>query len=368
MACFKMVYAVRRNEPMKILRKGKIAGYDGRTGHYWPSVARLPNGDLAAVWSGGRKNHICPFGKLMISCSSDEGKTWTCPDILLNSPLDDRDGGICVKGESVLVTTFNNTRKFQRESLHRWPDGRPEGEGAQIEAYLNSVTDEQEKEWFGSLCAVGDGRKLGTFRKIPLTSPHGAIVRKNEFLYVGRSFMDEEGVSPFGLEEGIYYMSSDDGVTWSSPVKAPPARDGAFLCEPHAFECADGSVFVAARSHAAGNYDEMSLYFNRIRNGNFEQWQPTGIVGAPPHFLRLNDGRVLLVYGRRKAPFGVRAKISSDDGASWSEEMCLSEDAPDWDVGYPSSVQLKNGNILTVWYQHCGTDRLASVVYQEWEI
>lgn len=352
---------------MKIVRKGTVAAFDGRTGHYWPSVARLPDGNLAAVWSGGRRNHICPFGKLMISYSFDEGKTWSCPGILLDSPLDDRDGGICVKGDKVLVTTFNNTRKFQRENLRRWPNGRPQGESELILAYLGSVTDEEEKEWFGSLCAVGDGKRFGKFRKLPVTSPHGPIVRGGEFFYVGRSFMDEEGVSPFGLEEGIYWTGSADGETWSAPVKAPSARDGAFLCEPHAFVCGDGSVFVAARSHAAGNQEEMSLYFNRIRGGTFGEWQPTGIVGAPPHFLRLQDGAVLLVYGRRKPPYGVCAKFSVDDGVSWGEEIRLCGDAPDWDVGYPSSVQLKNGNLLTVWYQHCGTDRLASVVYQEWE-
>ena len=46
---------------MKSVRKGIIAPFDGTFGNYWPSIARLPNGGLAVVWSGGRRNHICPF-------------------------------------------------------------------------------------------------------------------------------------------------------------------------------------------------------------------------------------------------------------------------------------------------------------------
>ena len=29
----------------------------------WPTVCRAPNGDLLAVFSGDRDEHVCPFGK-----------------------------------------------------------------------------------------------------------------------------------------------------------------------------------------------------------------------------------------------------------------------------------------------------------------
>ena len=69
---------------MKVLRKGIIAkgGYTFGQGNYWPSVARLPDGRLAAVWSGGRHAHVCPYGKVLISYSNDEGVTWTEPSWL----------------------------------------------------------------------------------------------------------------------------------------------------------------------------------------------------------------------------------------------------------------------------------------------
>ena len=75
----------------------------------WPSVARLKNGYLAATASGFRINHLCPFGKVVMSVSPDEGKTWSIPAIVFDTPLDDRDSGIVPFGESsVMVTSFNN--------------------------------------------------------------------------------------------------------------------------------------------------------------------------------------------------------------------------------------------------------------------
>ena len=81
----------------------------------WPSVTRLQNGKIAAVASGYRLQHICPFGKAVISYSEDEGETFTRPAPVIDTPLDDRDAGILPFGEkNVVMTSFNNTRRFQR--------------------------------------------------------------------------------------------------------------------------------------------------------------------------------------------------------------------------------------------------------------
>ena len=60
----------------------------------WPSVARLQNGRIAVVASGFRLVHVCPFGKAVISYSEDEGRTYTFPAPVIDTPLDDRDAGI----------------------------------------------------------------------------------------------------------------------------------------------------------------------------------------------------------------------------------------------------------------------------------
>ena len=45
----------------------------------WPTVCRLQNGKIAAVASGFRIDHVCPFGKTVIAYSEDEGESFTYP-------------------------------------------------------------------------------------------------------------------------------------------------------------------------------------------------------------------------------------------------------------------------------------------------
>lgn len=353
---------------MKVLRKGIIAkgGYTFGQGNYWPSVARLPDGRLAAVWSGGRHAHVCPYGKVLISYSSDEGVTWTEPSVLYDNSLDDRDAGIAVCGDKVVVTTFTNTRKVQRSFVpEMFPGPDNEEKRKSVYAHLDSITDEQEDRDLGAFCAAGDGTNFGKFRRVPLSAPHGPIVGEDgNFLYIGRAFVDADGTTR-GLPDGIYYMRSENGADWSEPVAAPPADDGAMLCEPHGFACDDGSVFVAARAHLGGH---ATMYFNRIVNGAFGKWYPSGIEGFPPHFLTLSGGGTLLVYGRRTQPYGIRAKLTKDGGRTWGEEMIINGDATRQDIGYPASVELKDGTIFTLWYEHFGEEWLGYIVYAVWEI
>ena len=75
----------------------------------WPTLTRRANGQLIVVWSGGREDHVCPFGRVDMMRSNDDGKTWTWPRTLLDSAIDDRDAGVLetAKG-SLLVTTFTS--------------------------------------------------------------------------------------------------------------------------------------------------------------------------------------------------------------------------------------------------------------------
>ena len=67
---------------MRIIEQPKtiIDNPDSIFGYFaWPTVARLYDGTLAAVCSGFRLRHICPFGKAVISYSRDDGKKTYVP-------------------------------------------------------------------------------------------------------------------------------------------------------------------------------------------------------------------------------------------------------------------------------------------------
>jgi hypothetical protein len=76
-----------------------------------------------------------------------------------------------------------------------------------------------------------------------------------------------------------------------------------------------------------------------------------GVWGLPSHLLRLRDDRLLMSYGHRRPPFGNQARISSDHGRTWSEPLIVSGDGAGGDLGYPSTVELGDGRLLTVWYE-----------------
>ena len=42
----------------------------------WPTVCARKNGELLAVFSGDRDEHVCPFGKVQMVRSADGGRTW----------------------------------------------------------------------------------------------------------------------------------------------------------------------------------------------------------------------------------------------------------------------------------------------------
>jgi hypothetical protein len=74
---------------------------------------------------------------------------------------------------------------------------------------------------------------------------------------------------------------------------------------------------------------------------------------VPGHLLKLQNGKVLLSYGNRiENQCGVEAKISADNGTSWSDTIRLAN-MPVWDGGYASSVERDDGMIVTAYYsQH----------------
>jgi hypothetical protein len=78
--------------------------------------------------------------------------------------------------------------------------------------------------------------------------------------------------------------------------------------------------------------------------------------GGPSHLTLLDDGRLLLVYGYRVRPYGIRARVSEDGGRRWGPELVLRQDGGSWDLGYPRTVKLPGGRMLVVYYLNRADD------------
>ena len=77
---------------------------------------------------------------------------------------------------------------------------------------------------------------------------------------------------------------------------------------------------------------------------SFRPWQDAGFQGHPHHALRLPDQRVLLVYGYRHQPFGIRARVLDAEctNATTAPEIVLREDGGTSDLGYPWATLMKD--------------------------
>jgi hypothetical protein len=72
--------------------------------------------------------------------------------------------------------------------------------------------------------------------------------------------------------------------------------------------------------------------------------------GAPGSLVAMADGRLVVVYGYRLKPYGIRAVVSEDEGGSWGPEIIIRDDGGSWDLGYPNAFEAEPGRIGAIYY------------------
>ncbi len=339
--------------------------------HGWSTVACRRNGQLLLVYSGGREGHVCPFGRVEMMRSDDGGRSWTWPRVLLDSATDDRDAGVLETTQgSILVTTFLSNyyeaslakaMELSSDSANAWPADRLE----RWQAVQRRLSDEQRKKaqavW--SIRSTDDGATWSSPIDSLVSSPHGPIqLADGRLLYLGNELWRNHRV---GACE-----STDDGQSWSW-LSGIPTRDGddrKQYWELHAVESADGRIIAQIRNHNQNNYQETLQSESSDGGKTWGQPHAIGVWGLPSHLLRLRDDRLVMTYGYRRAPFGNQLRISEDHGRSWSEPIVLSSDGVSRDLGYPSTVELADGSLLSVWYEHMKDNPYAVLRQARWSL
>jgi sialidase-1 len=75
-----------------------------------------------------------------------------------------------------------------------------------------------------------------------------------------------------------------------------------------------------------------------------------------------------MTYGHRRKPLGNQARVSSDNGKTWSDPLTLSSDGIGGDLGYPSTVELDDGSFLSVWYEKMKEPKVAVLRQATWKL
>lgn len=346
----------------------------------WPSIAKADDGALYVAASGLRNRHVGPYGRNVLFTSADEGRNWSSPRVVNDSPLDDRDTGIvCFPGSNrMLISWFAPVfrRLTSRQDLG--------DEGALLQPGFTWITDKAVAACFGSWVKVSEDGGLTWSNPIRsrLTAPHGPILLADgSLLYFGKVFT--ENPKEFGSGAGAIQAarSTDNGYTWEA-LGTVPLIDGTSeenYHEPHIVELEDGKLVGLIRVQNRGEEHSVeavgiptfSLAQTVSTDGGrtFSRAESLGFHGSPPHLLRHSSGALVAVYGYRLQPYGQRAAISTDGGSTWEYDYILRDDGPDHDLGYPASVELADGSILTIYYQKIGTAaEQCSLLWTRWRL
>lgn len=359
--------AAQNDSPSIRVLETKVISREPQYYNGWPTVARRKNGQLVVVWSGGRESHVCPFGRVEMMISRDDGENWSWPRVLLDTDIDDRDSGVLETSiGTLLVTTFTSlayeTILKQAIKDRSWPAER-------LAAWLavdDRLTPEERKSELGQwmIRSEDGGRSWSTRYRCLVNSPHGPIQRRNgHLLYAGKELWT--GAGRVGCCRSI-----DDGKSWEW-LATLPVRNGdqaARYHELHAVETTSGKLIVHIRNENPNNENETLQSESTDDGMTWSVPHPIGVWGLPSHLLRLRDDRLLMTYGHRRPPFGNQARISNDEGDSWSAPLIISGDGAGGDLGYPSTVELLNGEMLTVWYERLSDNSKAVLRQARWQL
>lgn len=145
-------------------------------------------------------------------------------------------------------------------------------------------------------------------------------------------------------DQAWFYRSRDDGRTWGEPTLISTGSN-----ETDLLPATDGRLLAASRSQAGGHLD-LFLSDDAGHTWTFGR-QLTGDGEHPAHLLLRRDGTIVLTYSiRHRGFFGIGARLSANAGRDWYSPATVLSFDDAFDGGYPSTVELDDGRLLTAYY------------------
>ena len=314
---------------------------------YFPVLVRTGPQSLAAVFRTGGP-HLGATGTLSVATSADGGKCWSDPRQVTSRWDDSRNPSLGVNADGELVLAFWKAR------LHAYQDDPTTG---------TRWAGTTENDRWATVPALFHTRRAGATWTEPepysstllsLASPYGRMLTAPDGALLMPVYGRARAPLPGKEDTSILLRSRDGGRTWGEETLVTHGyNETSYALVPN------GDLVAAARSddgHVA------VLRSSDIGRTWTEPVQLTRPGEHPADLTLLESGRLLMTFGRRIRPLGCGALFSDDGGVSWrtDEEVLLAGDGGEsFDLGYPSTVQLADGTIVTLLYYAAGSDMAA---------
>ena len=161
------------------------------------------------------------------------------------------------------------------------------------------------------------------------------------------------------------FASADGGNNWT--YRGCIAQDSSGVMrinEPALVVTPSGAVVALMRSQ--NGRDRLIEARSADGGRSWSTWRECAVVGHPFHPLKLPDQRVLLSYGYRHSPYGIRARILDPECSNIdeSEEFIVRDDGFCPDLGYPWAICLDDSTVLIIYY-FCGVDTIRHIAATE---
>ena len=312
----------------------------------WPNLTLMPDGSIiATIFS--EPTHGMWEGYLECWISKDGGKLWN----FLSIPAPHVPGTI--NGNMAAGVTHSGALVVLcRSSSNIAPRGKPE------------LTDKSKSHSMPpKACRSEDGGKTWSIIEIKPPSQDNNLVPFGNVIKLPKGRLAASGYSydPNDIHRNTAWIlfSDDDGRTWGNarPIGADNYNETTLL------SLGGGKLLAACRTITWGKKQDIEHLEMFASEDGGQSWISRGDVSLakqlPADLLRLQDGSILMTYGSRlRGAFGVHARISRDEGVTWDVPRVLfstpvhitNTNTDGVDGGYPSSVQLEDGTIVTAYY------------------
>ena len=323
----------------------------------FPSIVRRPDGELLVAFRrapdrrrfGEPVSHVDANSQLVLVRSKDAGRTWTKEPRLIHAhPFGGSQDPCMVQlRDGTIVCTSYAWAPLRAATFDKLP--KPvarEQDFCFLGGYLVRSAD-GGNTWQGSITpppCKGEAQHDLFGNPVPAYN-RGAMCEGTDGNFYWVVASNDAGSSRRTATHLL--VSADKGQTWQ--YSAVVARDEkAGFNEASILQTPKGDLVAFLRTE---NFDDHTAIARSTDGGKTFKWQDAGFKGHPHHAVRLPDDRVLLVYGYRHAPYGVRARVLNAEctDAGSATETVLRDDGGNGDLGYPWATALPDGKALVVY-------------------